>query len=130
MLRRVGRLVEAASITVVLTASGMAAEPSLDAGAYLQQEILRKAPPNWQVHVSRRGDDLIAFFIPPYQEAFDLWYEPAQLHAKMLALCPSGDDAIWQRLAPGQSIQFEPTVGGKSAEAMRLTCPHDQKPPA
>ncbi len=131
MSRQVGSLTKAALIlTAALTVSAMAAEPSLEARTYLEEQILRKVPQNWQVHVSRRGDDLIAFFMPPYQEAFDLWYEPGQLQAKMLALCPSGDDAIWQKLAPGQNIKFEPTVGGKSADAMQLTCPRDQKPPA
>jgi hypothetical protein len=68
--------------------------------------------------------------MPPYQEAFDLWYEPDKLREKMLALCPPGDDAIWHKLAPGQNIVFEPTVGGKSTEAMRLTCPRSHRPPA
>ncbi len=122
--------VKVAFLMLALTAPVIAAEPSSDAGAYLEQEIARKVPQNWQVHVSRRGDDLIAFFMPPYQEAFDLWYEPGQLRDKMLALCPSSDDAIWRMLAPGQNILFEPTVGGKSAEAMRLTCPRHQMPPA
>ena len=111
-----------------LTATVIAAEPSPE--VYLQQEIAGKAPQNWQVHVSRRGDDLVAFFMPPYQEAFNLWYEPDQLREKMLSLCPAGDDAIWRKLAPGQNIMFEPTVGGKSALAMRLTCPRNQTPPA
>jgi hypothetical protein len=68
--------------------------------------------------------------MPPYQEAFGLWYEPDKLREKMLALCPSGDDAIWHKLAPGQNIVFEPTVGGKSTEAMRVMCPRSHRPPA
>jgi hypothetical protein len=72
----------------VLTATVIAAEPSPE--VYLEREIARKVPQNWQVHVSRRGDDLVAFFMPPYQEAFNLWYEPSQLREKMLALCPAG----------------------------------------
>jgi hypothetical protein len=128
-LRKVA-LIAAALTVSALTVPAMAAEPSVEAGTYLEQQILRKVPPNWQVHVSRRGDDLIAFFMPPYQEAFDLWYEPGRLQSKMMALCPSGDDAIWQKLAPEQNIKLEPTVGGKSADAMQLTCPRDQKPPA
>ncbi len=105
------------------------AEPSMQARALLQQEIAGKVPQNWQVHVSRRGDDLIAFLMPPYQEAFNLWYEPEQLREKMLSLCPASQDAIWPLLSPEQKVKIEPTVGGKSAEAMRLTC--DRKlPPA
>jgi hypothetical protein len=130
MPRRANLLVQAAFLVLAVTAPAIAAEPSSEAGAYLEQEIARKVPQNWQVHVSRRGDDLIAFFMPPYQEAFDLWYEPGQLREKMLALCPSGNDTIWRMLAPGQNIMFEPTVGGKSALAMRLTCPRNQTPPA
>lgn len=130
MPRQARFLVQAAFLTLTLTAPVIAAEPSPEASAYLEQQIAPKVPQNWQVHVSQRGDDLVAFFMPPYQEAFDLWYEPGRLREKMLALCPSSDDAIWQKLAPGQNIMFEPTVGGKSAEAMRLTCPRGQTPPA
>jgi hypothetical protein len=121
--------VQTACLMLALTAPVIADELPPEA-TYLEQEIARKVPQNWQVHVSRRGDDLVAFFMPPYQEAFDLWYEPDRLREKMLALCPSSDDAIWQMLAPGQNIMFEPTVGGKSAEAMRLACPRSHTPPA
>ena len=130
MPRQARFFVQAAFLTLTLTAPVIGAEPSTEASAYLEQEIARKVPQNWQVHVSRRGDDLVAFFIPPYQEAFGLWYEPDKLREKMLALCPPGDDRIWHKLAPGQNIVFEPTVGGKSTEAMRLTCPRSYRPPA
>jgi len=78
-----------------------------------------------------RGDLLVAFITPPYQEAFDLWYEPVKLRERILGLCPGPDDAIWAQLAPHQMIAIEPTVGGKSADAMRLTCSRDNrfKPP-
>ncbi len=128
MPRQANPLIPAAFLA--LTAPAIAAEVSSEAGAYLQQEMARKVPQNWQVHVSRRGDGLIAFFMPPYQEAFDLWYEPRQLREKVLALCPSNDDAIWRMLGPDQNIMVEPTVGGKSTEAMRLKCPRSQTPPA
>ena len=59
-----------------------------------------QSPPNWQVHVSQRGDMLLAFITPPYQEAFDLWYEPVKLRERILGLCPGPDDAIWAQLAP------------------------------
>ncbi|MGH6811259.1 MAG: hypothetical protein ACREDM_02590 [Methylocella sp.] len=94
---------------------------------WLRQELKGKVPSNWQVHVSRRGDMLLAFITPPYQEAFDLWYEPVKLRERMLGLCPGPDDAIWARVAPGQIIAIEPTVGGKSADAMRLTCSRDNR---
>ena len=130
MSRQECLVVQAACLTFAFVGPVIAAEPSLEASTYLEQEIARKVPQNWQVHVSRRGDGLIAFFMPPYQEAFDLWYQPDQLREKMLALCPASNDAIWAKLAPGQNIMFEPTVGGKSTEAMRLTCPRSQTPPA
>lgn len=97
---------------------------------WLQQELRRKVPSNWQVHVSQRGDVLLAFITPPYQEAFDLWYEPVKLRERMLGLCPGPDDSIWEQLAPHQIIAIEPTVGGKSADAMRLTCPRADRSPA
>jgi hypothetical protein len=128
MPRQARLFVRAACWMLALTAPVIAAEPSPE--AYLAQEIAGKAPQNWQIHVSRRGDDLVAFFMPPYQEAFDLWYQPNQLREKMLSFCPAGDDAIWGKLAPGQNILVQPTVGGKSTDAMRLACPHGQKPPA
>jgi len=130
MVRQATALIPAAFLMLALTGSAIAAELPSEAGAYLQQEMARKVPRNWQVHVSRRDDGLVAFFMPPYQEAFDLWYEPGQLREKILAFCPSNDDAIWRMLAPGQNIMFEPTVGGKTAEAMRLTCPRSGTPPS
>ena len=96
----------------------------------LEQELSGKVPSNWEVHVSQRADMLLAFLTPPYQEAFDLWYEPAKLHERMLGLCPGPNDKIWQYLALNETIAIEPTVGGKSADAMRLTCPRDNRPPA
>jgi hypothetical protein len=98
---------------------------------WLQQELKDKVPSNWQVYVSQRGDMLLAFITPPYQDAFDLWYEPVKLRERILGLCPGPDDAIWAQLAPHQMIAIEPTVGGKSADAMRLTCSRDNrlKPP-
>ena len=128
MPRQARLFVRATCFMLPLTATVIAAEPSPE--VYLEQEVARKVPQNWQIHVSRRGDDIVAFLMPPYQEAFNLWYEPDQLREKMLALCPAANDAIWRKLAPGQNIMFEPTVGGKSAEAMRLTCPRSQTPPA
>ena len=130
MSRQARLFVQAVCSVMALTAPVVADEPSSEANTYLELELARKMPQNWQVHVSRRGGDLVAFLMPPYQEAFDLWYEPGQLRERILALCPPDDDAIWHKLAPGQSILLEPTVGGKSAEAMRLTCPRSQTPPA
>lgn len=89
----------------------------------LTQEIGAKVPAAWQIHVTWREDELLAFVTPPYREAFDLWYEPERLRATMLSLCPAKDDSLWARLGQGKRIVVQPTVGGKSDNAMRLTCP-------
>lgn len=98
---------------------------------WLQQELKDKVPSNWQVHVSQRGDMLVASITPPYRKPSIFGYEPVKLRERILGLCPGPDDAIWAQLAPHQMIAFEPTVGGKSADAMRLTCSRDNrfKPP-
>lgn len=96
----------------------------------LKQETVAKVPANWQVHVSMRDKNLVIFLMPPYQEAFNLWYEPEKLHARMLELCPGPSDAIWAKLPPEQGVAIEPTVGGKSAEAMRVSCKRALPPPA
>ena len=99
--------------------------------AFLQKELEAKVPSNWQVHVSQRDDVLLAFVTPPYQEAFDLWYEPAALKERMVGLCPAAGDAVWSELAPQELIVIQPTVGGKSADGVKLTCPRGgARPPA
>jgi hypothetical protein len=81
------------------------------------------------VHVTWRDATLLAFITPYlYQEAFDLWYKPEELHADMLALCPVPGDPVWTHLAPEQSIAVEPTVGGKGGDSLRLMCPRKSKP--
>ena len=42
----------------------------------LKHHLEREAPRHWQVHVRWRDYALLASFMPPYQEAFDLWYQP------------------------------------------------------
>jgi hypothetical protein len=114
----------------VILASGAIAAGA-QARNLLQEELKGRVPTNWDVHVSDRGDALLAFVTPPYQEAFDLWFEPAQLREKMLGLCPAAADAVWTALVPRQSIVIQPTVGGKSADGMQLTCPRGApQPPA
>jgi hypothetical protein len=91
----------------------------------LEDELIGKVPTTWLVHVSSRKDTLLAFITPPYQQAFDLWYEPTKMREAMMALCPSAEDAIWQRLGRDGNIAIEPTVGGKSADDLRALCPRD-----
>ena len=101
----------------------VSAEPTPEA-QMLSQEIASQVPPNWQIHVSWRENQLVAFVTPTYQEGFDLWYEPQKLRAAMLKLCPGRDDPLWVRLSSGKQIAVQPTVGGKSDDSMRLTCQH------
>lgn len=56
MLGQANLLIPAASLTLALTAPAIAAELPSEAGAYLEQEMTRKVPQNWQVHVSRHVD--------------------------------------------------------------------------
>ncbi len=90
--------------------------------AALQHELQSKLPGNWQMHVRWRDGDVLASFMPPYQEAFDLWYQPEALLQKMQELCPAPGDEIWRMLKPGEDIVMEPTVGGKTTLEMRVRC--------
>jgi hypothetical protein len=88
----------------------------------LTQQLEHRVPGNWQMHVRWREATLLASFMPPYQEAFDLWYQPDVLLAKMQGLCPVPADPIWHMLTPDQDIVMEPTVGGKTTTEMRVSC--------
>jgi hypothetical protein len=88
----------------------------------LKNELEHKLPSTWQMHVRWRDGALLASFMPPYQEAFDLWYRPTDLLEKMSALCPGPDAGIWRLLRADEDIVLEPTVGGKTTLEMRLSC--------
>jgi len=88
----------------------------------LRNELEHKLPSSWQMHVRWRDGALLASFMPPYQEAFDLWYRPEDLLEKMSTLCPDPDAAIWRLLRADEDIVLEPTVGGKTTLEMRLSC--------
>jgi hypothetical protein len=103
------------------------AEPSAEA-AVLTQEIAAKVPSNWQIRVTWRDKQLLAFVTPPYQEAFELWYEPEKLRATMLNPCPAKNGALWGRLGADRQIAVQPTVGGKSDDSMRLVCTRSSQP--
>ena len=68
----------------------------------LRQELGAKAPAGWQLHVSRREGAMVAFITPPYQQAFDLWYEPDELRAAMQSFCPAKDSRSGERCAAGK----------------------------
>ena len=71
-------------VVALLLPVAASAAPSA-AATLVQRAILAKTPANWQVHVSDRGDFLDVFVTPPYQEAFDLLYQPEELRNRMLA---------------------------------------------
>ena len=90
--------------------------------AVLKNQLESKVPGNWQMHIRWRDRTLLASFMPPYQEAFNLWYQPDSLLQKMRDLCPAPGDEIWHMLKPDDDIVMEPTVGGKTAVEMRVSC--------
>ena len=88
----------------------------------LKYHLEQKAPRYWQVHVRWRDSVLLASFMPPYREAFDLWYQPESLLQKMIDLCPDRRARIWGMIREDQDIVLEPTVGGKTTNEMRVSC--------
>jgi hypothetical protein len=88
----------------------------------LKNQLEQKAPRHWQVHVRWRDGVLLASFMPPYQEAFDLWYQPETLLERMSDLCPQRGSKIWDILREDQDVLLEPTVGGKTTVEMRVSC--------
>ena len=88
----------------------------------LKNHLEQKAPRHWQVHVRWRDGVLLASFIPPYHEAFDLWYRPESLLEKINDLCPERGARIWDMLREDQDVVLEPTVGGKTTVEMRVSC--------
>ena len=88
----------------------------------LKNHLEQKVPRHWQVHVRWRDGVLLASFMPPYHEAFDLWYKPESLLQKMNDLCPERGARIWDMLRGDQDVMLEPTVGGKTTVEMRVSC--------
>src|SRR5262245_7151352 len=90
----------------------------------LADELRSKMPSRWEAHVRwREGGQLLATIIPwPYQEGFELWYDQSKLESTLAALCPKADERIWSLINAEQDIVLEPTVGGKTGVAARLSC--------
>src|SRR6516162_16488 len=88
----------------------------------LKNYLEQKAPRYWQIHIRWRDGVLLASFMPPYHEAFDLWYKPESLLQKMSDLCPERGARIWDMLRGDQDVVLEPTVGGKTTVEMRVSC--------
>ena len=102
--------------------SALAQQP--DPVGMLADELKSKMPSKWEAHVRwREGDQLLATIIPwPYQEAFELWYDRSKLTSTLAALCPKADEPIWSLIDAKQDIVLEPTVGGKTGGAAKLSC--------
>lgn len=94
----------------------------------LRQDLAAKVPGDWQLHVTTRDGATVAFATPPYQQAFDLWYDPDKLHATLAALCPAKDAPVWKEMPPAEILVLVPTVGGKTADSMRVACGSDGMP--
>ena len=111
-------------VIALFVASTALAADDKNAAALLTSELRAQAPAKWEVHVRWRETDLLLATITPwpYQEAFELWYDPSALFGKMAALCPQADDAVWGLIAPNQDIVLEPTVGGKTGVEARVNC--------
>jgi hypothetical protein len=99
-----------------------ASAEDLSPKAVLQQDMQAKLPPNWQVHVSERESHLLVLLMPPFNQAFDLWYAPDQQQETVRDLCPGLDERIWDVLAPDHDVVLQPTVGGKTVPGMQFSC--------
>ena len=86
------------------------------------QNIEPKLPPHWQLHVSEREKILLVSLMPPYQEAFDLWYDPQRQAAVLRQLCPAAGEEIWKLLGSDRDVVLQPTVGGKSVPEAQVSC--------
>ena len=110
-----------AIVTALSAALPIANAEEMELGE-LRNQLEQNAPHHWQVHVRWRDGVLLASFMPPYHEAFDLWYKPESLLQKMIDLCPDRRARIWGMLREDQDIVLEPTVGGKTTAEMRVSC--------
>ena len=121
-----------ALVSIAVVAALSAALPVADAEdtalGELKNHLEQKAPRHWQVHVRWRDGVLLASFMPPYHEAFDLWYRPESLLEKINDLCPERGARIWDMLREDQDVVLEPTVGGKTTLEMRVSCRKQLRP--
>lgn len=111
-----------ASFVALTTSAAILHADDRSAVAVLRRELQAKVPKHWQMHLSQRDQFILVSLMPPYQEAFDLWYDPERQFASLRKLCPARDHEIWRLLGPDQDVVLEPTVGGKSVQEMRLSC--------
>jgi hypothetical protein len=123
-MRRVFFLTSCAAICLAVPACADRARADDDrAVAALTQDLKEHVPSQWEVRVRWRDGQLLATITPwPYQEAFQLWYEPGKLAETLTGLCPGPGSAIWSLIGSDQDVILEPTVGGKSALEARVSC--------
>jgi hypothetical protein len=113
------------SATVLTAAFAEEANPAV----VLNQELKSQAPSQWQIRTRWQGDQLVASVAPlPYQDAFELWYQPAKLLQTLRDLCPKPTEPVWSLIGPEQDIVLEPSIGGKSAAEARINCPRHAEP--
>jgi hypothetical protein len=94
-----------------------------DPVATLTGEIKAHTPPEWQLRVRWRDEQLTASITPlPYQVAFELWYDLPRLIETLTGLCPGPDKEIWTLIKAEQDVVLEPTVGGKTGVEARVSC--------
>jgi hypothetical protein len=94
-----------------------------EAVAVLSRDLKQRAPSQWDVRVRWRDGQLLATITPqPYQLAFELWYAPARLSASLMELCPGAGAEVWSLVGSERDIVLEPSVGGKTAPGMRVSC--------
>lgn len=118
-------LIAVLSLTALAATASPGISGELSVLDLLRQELAAKVPPDWQLHVTRRDETIVAFVTPPYQQAFDLWYDPEKLRATMVGLCPAREDVVWKQMAAGEQLTLVPTVGGKTADTMGVVCRSD-----
>jgi hypothetical protein len=108
-------------VSTASCANALAEQP--DTAGILKKQLKAQVPSKWEVRVRWRDNELLASITPwPYQEAFQLWYEPAKLSGMLASFCPASADEIWNAIGTDKDIVLEPTVGGKAGVEFRVSC--------
>ena len=115
---------------LAITLAALAAGAPIPGGAQPQaadakQELVRQIEPhipsNWSFRAAWRDSTLVGYVSPPTQEAFDLLYDVNRQKQVLDDLCARLTPAVWELIAPDESIALEPVIGGKSGDA-RIEC--------
>jgi hypothetical protein len=110
-------------LSLAFAAAAPAWAQQQDAVPELTKELKTSGPSPWEVRVRWRDGQLLASITPwRYHEAFKLWYDQTRLAETLRELCPKENAPVWALMKPGEDILLEPTVGGKSGVAARISC--------